>query len=207
MRRIILLLVISIFIHVAALAQLITFGKTLPVRSISLTFAPLYHIQNDYHPDLYGLSYMLTGGYGIKYDLDIGIKYGNTYSLNKTEGMQKSTDYFGIDLQYMFRETNENYYSVSGGLHKWEEFGMDMSFSYTFMPAYFIYFSACLDIDVDFTNIRKLDNPSIPELRAWIPLNMGFNIKDRYFLFFEYDLAATERAWNIVSGGLTFIFR
>lgn len=141
---------------------------------------------------------MVMGGYGFGYDVDINLKYGNTYSYTGGE-LKNSPDFFGIDMQYLFRETRQSYYSLYGGVHKWEEYGVDLTFSYTHTPRYLVNLTAGLDLDVDFSNEL--------ELRAWIPLNIGFNFDDRYFIFFEYDLPANERSWDILGGGITFIFR
>lgn len=188
MKRLLLLTIALIFVNISAWTQVINFGKTLPTRSYSFTFAPVYNYSNVYHPALNGMSFIAMGGYGIGYNVDLSVKYG----------YYNGPDYFGADLQYLFRETRKSYYSFYGGLHKWEEYGLDFTITYTYTPQYWLNLSFGLDMDIDI---------SVLELRAWIPLNVGINFDDRFFLFFEYDLPATERAWDIVGGGLTFIFR
>jgi hypothetical protein len=205
MKRFFLLVFLSIIIFNTASSQVINFGKTLPVRAYSLTLAPVLSTHNFLHRDLEGLSYLLMGGYGIGYDVDFSVKYGYTYAYTR-DGFVNSADFFGIEMQYLFRETRKSYYSFFGGIHKWEEYGIDLTVSYTFTPKYLINLSAGLDLDVDFTNTGIIENP-VPELRAWIPLNFGWNFDDRYFLFLEYDLPVTQFSWDILGGGITFIFR
>jgi hypothetical protein len=175
-------------ISMAGKAQVINFGKTLPVRAYSFTIAPVYNYANVYHPELDGASFMAMAGYGIGYDLDIGVKYG----------YYNGPDFFSAELQYLFRETRKSYFSFYGGLHKWKEYGLDATVTFTRTPQYWLNLSAGLDLDIDI---------SVVELRAWIPLNVGFNFDDRFFVFLEYDLPATERAWDIIGGGLTVIIR
>ncbi|HKK63869.1 MAG TPA: hypothetical protein VJ951_14990 [Bacteroidales bacterium] len=179
-----------LFIAATASAQLINFAKTLPVRAYSLTLAPIYNVSegNVYHPELRGMSYVAMLGYGLKYDLDFGFKYG----------YYNGKDLFAAEMQYMFRETRKSYYSFYGGIHKWKEYGLDAAVTFTHTPNYNIALSAGLDLDVDISEF---------ELRAWIPLNIGINFDDRYYIFFEYDLPGNERSWDILGGGMTFIFR
>lgn len=190
MKRYLLVVLISAFMSMPALSQVINFAKTLPVRSYSLTLAPVYNVSqgNVYHPELRGLSYVVMAGFGYTYDLDFSLKYG----------YYNGNDLFAADMQYMFRETRQSYYSLYGGIHKWKEYGMDMAVTFTYMPQYFITLSTGLDVDVDISEF---------EMRAWIPLNFGINIDDRYYLFLEYDLPGNERSWDILGGGITFIFR
>jgi hypothetical protein len=190
MKRLLYLLLIIAGLTAPVNSQVINFGKTLPMRAFSLTVAPAYNVGNFYHPFLKGVSYVAMAGYGIGYDIDVNLKYAY---------FNNGSDFIGADLQYLFRETRKSYYSFFGGFHKWEEYGIDLTLSYTHTPQYWANLSVGLDLDVDFSNQL--------ELRAWIPLNFGINLDDRYFLFFEYNLPATERAWDILTAGVTFIFR
>lgn len=189
MKRVLLATIFVSFFTVSSFSQVINFGKTLPVRAFSITAAPVFNVDNIYNVEQRGMAYWVMAGYGIGYDVDMSLKYAYF----------DGPDYFGADMQYLFRETRKSYYSLFGGIHKWEEYGVDMTFSFTHTPQYWINLTAGLDIDVDFTNSL--------ELRAWIPLNVGINFDDRYYLFMEYDLPANERAWDIFGGGITFIFR
>ena len=190
MKRLLLVILLATFTTVLSWTQVINFGKTLPMRAFSLTVAPVYNVGNIFHRDLEGVSYMAMAGYGIGYDLDVNVKYGYY-----NEGIH----FIAADMQYLFRETRKSYYSFYGGMHKWEEYGIDLTVSYTHTPQYWANLSVGLDMDVDFS--------SELELRAWIPLNFGINFDDRYFVFLEYNLPANERAWDILTAGINFIFR
>jgi len=188
MKRIWIVLFAALLLPQVSPAQVINFGKTLPVRSFSLTAAPVYNVDNVFHWEQAGMSYLVMAGYGFTYNLDMSAKYG----------YYNGADYFGVDLQYLFRETRQSYYSLYGGVHKWDEYGVDATVTYTYTPQYWANLSIGLDLDVDI---------SVLELRAWVPLNFGINIDDRYFIYLEYNLPATEEAWDILGGGVTFIFR
>ena len=169
-------------------SQVINFGKTLPVRSFGVTLAPVYNVDNVFHYELEGMSYLVMAGYGFRYDLDMNIKYG----------YYNGADFFSADVQYLFRERRKSYYSVYGGFHKWKEYGLDLTGSFTYTPQYRVNLTFGLDMDIDVSEV---------ELRTWVPINFGLNFDDRYFLYLEYDLPVNERAWDILGAGVTFIFR
>ncbi len=56
-----------------------------------------------------------------------------------------------------------------------------------------------LDMDLSFATEM---NP-----RFWVPLNVGFNINEMMFLYAEYNLPVSERAWDIVAVGATLVLR
>ncbi len=198
MKRYFLVVLLSLLLSSMAWTQVINFGKTLPTRAYGFTFAPVYNFANVYHPEVDGMSFMAMAGYGLGYDVDVSLKYAYFSDVTINNGTIAGPDYFGAELQYLFRETRKSYYSFYGGIHKWKEYGLDLTVAYTNTPEYWLNLSFGLDLDIDISEL---------ELRAWIPLNVGINFDDRFFLFFEYDLPATERAWDIIGGGMTFILR
>ncbi len=42
--------------------------------------------------------------------------------------------YFGVDLQYLIYEARNSYFSVIGGLHRWDGFGVDLTGLFTYIP-------------------------------------------------------------------------
>lgn len=185
MKRILILGLFSLSLSLQA--QVINFGKTLPVSSFSVGVAPTYNVDNFLYPG--GMSYVVFAGYGLRYDIDLNVRYI----------LYNDQDYLGIDMQYLFREARNSYFTFIGGLHKWHEFGADLTGTFTYTPRYQLNLSTGLDMDFDLgTEI---------EVRAWIPLNFGMNVTERMFVFLEYDLPMTERSWDILSGGLNFIIR
>ncbi|MCF8225431.1 MAG: hypothetical protein K9J30_06100 [Bacteroidales bacterium] len=188
MKRLLLAAIVGLFITSDLSSQIINFSRTLPIRSYSITVAPFYNFSNTYHPNLEGLSVLVAGGYGFGYNIDLGIKYG--YYGGK--------DLFAADVQYLFRETRNSYYSLYGGIHRWEEYGIDLAVSFTHTPVYWLNLTVGIDLDTDITAF---------ELRAWVPLNVTFNFDDKYYVFLEYDLPGTERSWDIIGAGITFVIR
>ena len=186
MKRIVVLLVL--LLPLAASAQVVNFAKTLPVRAISVGAAPVYNTGNVYFDQ--GMGYYIHAGYGIDYQVDVNFKYTH-YPMSK--------DYIGVDLQYLFHESRQTYFSVISGLHRWDEIGFDLTGLYTYMVRYWINFSAGLDIDVEFN--EEIDR------RFWIPVNVGFNAGEWLFVYLEYNLPANEQAWDMVAVGANFIIR
>jgi len=189
MKRLILLSLI--IIPVLASGQVVNFAKTLPERAFSVGLAPAYHVdRNVVLFDAGGPAVGVSGGYGLLYSLDVNAKY--IYFHN---GM----DYFGIDLQYLLHEARFSYFSVIGGLHRWDDYGFDLTGLYTYSPKYFYNFSVGLDMDLSFASEV---NP-----RFWIPVNVGFNVNEMMFVYAEYNLPVSERSWDIVALGINIILR
>jgi hypothetical protein len=180
-----------IFISTLVSGQVVNFAKTLPERAFSVGITPAYHF--DYNVILFdagGPAIGVNAGYGLQYPLDFNARY--IYFFN-------GADYFGLDLQYLLHEARYSYFSVIAGLHRWEEYGFDLTGLYTYSPRYFLNLSVGLDMDLSFaTEI----NP-----RFWLPVNVGLNINEMTFLYAEFNLPVSERAWSIVALGATFIFR
>lgn len=181
------LLVFFLILSSIASAQVINFGKTLPIRSYSIGVAASHN--TDTFVSDGGLSFMASVGYGLAYSVDMNLKYG----------YYTGADFFGADIQYLFRETRKSYFNIIGGLHYQEDFGFDFTGSYTYTPEFWINLTVGLDFD-----LMMADNLTF---RAWIPLNAGVNLGNIVFLYFEYDLPANEKAWDIVSLGANFIIR
>jgi hypothetical protein len=189
MKRFLFFLLFSM--SVTLYGQVVTFAKTLPQRAWSVGLTPAYH--NDRNVvafDAGGASIALNGGYGLLYSLDVNARY--IYFFN-------GADYIGVDAQYLIHEARKSYFSAIGGFHYWDELGMDLTGLFTYMPQYEINLSIGLDFDLSFAEDM---NP-----RFWVPLNVGFNINEMFFLFAEYNLPVSEFAWGILAIGANVVLR
>ena len=189
MKRLILLLLIVV--PVLASGQVVNFAKTLPERSYNIGLTPAYHFDNNTVLfDAEGPAIALNAGYGLKYPLDFNVKY--IYFVN-------GPDFMGFDFQYLMHEARFSYFSVIGGLHRWEDFGLDVTGLYTYAPRYFLNLSVGLDFDLSFAEELKP--------RFWLPVNVGLNVSEYVFVFAEYSLPVSELSWDIFAVGLSMIFR
>ena len=189
MKRFLFLCLFSLPVLVSS--QVVNYAKTLPERAFSVGITPAYHIdRNVILFDAGGASFAMNGGYGLLYSLDLNARY--VYFVN-------GTDYIGIDMQYLLHEARQSYFSVIAGLHKWDNFGLDLTGLFTYAPRYFLNLSMGLDFDLSFATEV---NP-----RFWVPLNVGFNINELMFVYAEYNLPVSERSWGIVALGINFVFR
>jgi hypothetical protein len=189
MKRLLFLLLFST--SLTLYAQVVNFPKTLPQRAWSVGLSPAYHFDRDVV--LFeggGASLALNGGYGILYSVDVNARY--IYFFN-------GADYIGIDAQYLIYETRKSYVSAIAGLHYWDVFGFDLSGFFTYTPRYEFSFSIGLDMDLSFA---EEVNP-----RFWIPLNIGYNLNEMTFLYFEYNLPVSDLSWGIVALGANVILR
>lgn len=172
-------------------AQVVTFPKTLPEKTWSISLTPSYHFDSD--ATLYDISSFaiaLGGGYGIIQKLDVNARY--IYFDNRT-------DYVGIDLQYLVYEGSKSYLSAFGGLHYWDIFGCDLSAVFTYSPQLIWSFAAGLDLDLSFAQDV---NPHF-----WIPLNVGYTVNDLVHFFAEYRIPLSDRSWGIAALGVNLLVR
>jgi len=189
MKRVLFLLLFSLSITLSG--QVVNFAKTLPQRAWSVGLTPAWHFdRNVILFDSGGPSFTLSGGYGILYSLDVNARY--TYFVN-------GRDYIGVDVQYLFYEARKSYFSVIGGLHSWDQFGMDLTALFTYTPRFEISLSTGLDFDLSFGTVV---NP-----RIWVPLNIGYNVNEMIFIFAEYSLPVSERSWDIMAIGANVVIR
>lgn len=198
-----LFLLICIMLPVAVSGQVVNFAKTLPQRAFSVGLSPAYYIDNNSiglnsigieGDEGGGIVAGLTGGYGVNYSMDLGVKFLYVHG---------GRPFFGVDMQYLLYEARKSYFSVIGGFHRWDAFGADLTGLFTYSPRYEWNFSVGLDLDVDYlsqydTSIRT---------RFWLPVNVGYNVNDMAFLYAEFDLQVSELSWGIVAVGANFIFR
>lgn len=201
MKRLLILLLLALPFF--ASAQVVNFAKTLPVRSFSLGITPAYFINNanvglrsiGVDADEPGaLAIGLNGGVSLQYSLDLNAKF--VYVMG-------GTPYIGADLQYLIHEARNSYFSVIGGLHYWDNFGVDLTGLFTYTLSYNVYLSGGLDLDVNY-------DPEMPNsilTRVWLPVNIGFNISDYTFLYAEFNLQVSQWSWSILAVGANFIFR
>jgi len=201
MKCLLLLLLFSVPMWLSA--QVVNYAKTLPERSFSLGVAPSYYFNNSnvglrsigVEEDQGGaLAVGLTGGYGISYSLDVNAKI--IYVMG-------GKPFIGADIQYLVYEARYTYISVIGGLHYWDNFGADITGLFTYAIKYNINLSAGLDFDVNYDP----DMSGNVRFRAWLPVNIGFNINKYTFLYAEYDLQVSQWSWGIAAIGANFIFK
>jgi len=201
MKRLSILLLLAI--PFMATGQVVNFAKTLPERSYSLGITPSFYFNNDnvglrsvgVEADERGAFALgISGGYGIQYSLDVSAKF--LYVVG-------GKPFFGADLQYLIHEGRNAYISVIGGLHYWDNFGVDLTGLFTYAINFDINFTTGLDLDVNYD--PEMDNNI--RARVWLPVNIGFNLSRYTFLYAEYDLQVSQLSWGIVSVGANFIFR
>ena len=201
MKRLLILLLLATPMFAAG--QVVNYAKTLPVRSFSLGITPSYYIDNEsvglrsigVDADQKGaFAVGVSGGYGLQYSLDVNAKI--VYVMG-------GKPFLGADLQYLIHEARNSYFSVIGGLHYWDNFGVDLTGLFTYSVNYNINVSGGLDLDVNY-------DPAMPNkvrTRVWLPVNIGFNVSEYTFLYAEFDLPVSQWSWSIVALGANFIFR
>ncbi|MFH0756221.1 MAG: hypothetical protein V2B15_02905 [Bacteroidota bacterium] len=199
-RYLLLLLLVSPFM---ASGQVVNYAKTLPERAFSVGLTPAFFMDNgsvglrSIGVDAGqggALAIGLSGGYGLQYSLDLSAKF-----IYVMDGIP----YFGVDLQYLLYETRNSYFSMIAGLHHWDNFGVDLTGLFSYSPRRHFNLSAGLDMDLNY-------DPEMPNkirTRFWLPVNAGFDVNERTFLFAEYDLPVSQWSWGIVAIGANFIFR
>jgi hypothetical protein len=183
--------------------QVVNYAKTLPERAYSLNVSPSWYFNNSnvglrsigVDEDQAGaLAIGVSGGYGINYSLDLNAKI--IYVMG-------GKPFIGADLQYLIYEARYTYISVIGGLHYWDNFGVDITGLFTYMLNNNVSISGGLDFDVNYDP----DMDGNVRFRGWLPVNVGFNVSRYTYLYAEYDLQISQWSWGIASIGVNFIFK
>jgi hypothetical protein len=201
MKRLLFLLLLATPLWLSG--QVVNFAKTLPERAFSLGVTPSYYFNNSnvglrsigVDEDQAGaLAIGLSGGYGINYSLDLNAKI--IYVVG-------GKPFIGADIQYLIHEARYTYISVIGGLHYWDNFGVDITGLFTYMLKNNVSISGGLDFDVNYDP----DMDGNVRFRGWLPVNVGFNVSRYTYLYAEYDLQISQWSWGIASIGVNFIFK
>lgn len=180
-------LIFFLFVSTISSAQVIFYGKPLPIHAYRIGTTVAYN--TDTYVSDGGVAAYISGGYGINYSTEINIKYA----------YYKNADYFGLDVQHLFKESRKSYFNIIGGLHWQDDFWFDLSGTFTYTPQFNINLTVGLDFELGFTDPL--------ELRVWIPLNAGIELGRYTYMYFEFDLPANEFSWPIVSLGASYILR
>jgi len=183
-----ILALLLLVLPLLANGQAISYPKTLPVRSYSVGIAPGINggkFNMDEGPGIFAIA-----GFPINYSYDVNFRYG---------WFPNGPDYFGANIKWLFREQRRQYFTASTGLHYFYDMGFDLTAIYTYTVSYSFNLAAGLDFDLSFN--QDIDR------YFWLPLNIGYNIDDRIYLYLEYDLPVSEMSWDILSAGATFVIR
>lgn len=179
------LLVISalLMLFVMAKAQVFGTSQTLKKGALNLGILPTiidYHGNNDF-------LLFLQGGYGLKSNVDLGIKLG----------LLGDDNYIGADVEFALGKR----FSLAGGAHVFNDFGIDATALYTAPLNNSVRFTSGLDVDFVFPDSGSLQY-------VWIPLNLEVDLKKDLVFIFEADIDTKliDEAANMISAGVQFYF-
>jgi len=197
------LLLAFLFLSAGLHAQVGRTARITPQRSYMLGIMPIWYpdetatglvpvYPNDV-PEV-GLGAGLSARYGVNYSLDMGIQVAYIYG---------GKPMLGADLMFLVREARYSYISLGGGVHYWDNPGIDLRALFTYNPRYQISITGGLDLDVNYDPV--MDNKI--RTRVWLPVNVGFEVSKTSTLFAEFNLQVSQLSWSIVALGANIVFR
>jgi len=181
MKKLYLLLLIFIM-PVQLSAQVFGTGSTLRPGRVSFGINPAaYLTQNDFY-------LFLHGGVGMAKNTDLGIKVG----------LLGNVTYVGGDVEWCMTRRGPDI-SIAVGAHHFNNFGLDGTLNFTFQLARRLNLYTGADLDINFIN----GNTSMP---FWLFVGTDIGIARRIALLIEAEIAVSNAAYNIISGGFNFYF-
>lgn len=129
----------------------------------------------------------LQGGYGLKSNIDLGIKLG----------LFADKAYLGADVEFALGK----YFSVTTGAHTYDDFGLDATALCTLPLNNSVRITSGLDMDIVFAESQTLEY-------VWVPLNLEVSLKRNLIFIFEADIDTKlfDTGYNMISAGVQFYF-
>ena len=206
MQRILPVLLAFLFLVLLSAELAAQVGRTariLPRRSFSLGLAPTWYpdvnnigldaLYPDDTPEL-GLGIGASARFASRYDMDMGARI--IYVL-------EGSPWFGADMMYLVRVSRYSYFFIGGGLHYWDDPGLDITGIFTYYPRFQWGLTAGLDLDVNYD--PRMD--SNVRFRAWLPVNVSLEVSDMATLWAEFNLQVSQWSWSHLSLGANINFR
>jgi len=188
MKKIILALFLFFGIFNSNQAQVLFSGaQTLKGGAWNIGINPVYA---DYSDGEFALFF--HGGYGLSNSSDLGLKLGFGWG----------DPYIGIDYERTVLSGKPSV-SVFGGLHFWNDFGLDLGSKVTF-PIGNVRITTGLDLDINFGEDANNDLDLYAPL--WLPISLEVFLKKQLSLVFEGNIKLTNTAFTTVGGGINIYF-
>ncbi len=175
-----LLLSVASFVLFTANAQVQNTGETLKAGTFTVGIDPTIIAEGDNDFILYG-----NFGYGLKKGIDLNGRIGV---------LGPGDTYIGADVEFALGSK----FSFSAGAHSYGDFGLDGTFLATFGLGKSADFYVGFDADFNFG-----DEVYVP---LWIPVGVEIGVRKNMSFLLEADIAATDEAYHMITGGLNFYF-
>jgi hypothetical protein len=161
-------------------AQLFNAPKVLGKGGISLGIEPAVYTRGSTD-----LLLFVHGGVGLT----------NTTELALHAGIG-NTNYLGADLEWLLAKN----LTLVTGAHNFDYFGLNGDITYNVPLGNSASFWFGADADIDFADPEVL-------FPVWIPVGVEVRFKDKIAFLLESEIALTDPARHIISGGLVFYIR
>lgn len=131
------------------------------------------------------------GGYGIARGMDLEVRLG--FGVGKT--------YFGADLEYLLSSKSSNDMSISAGFHTWNNFGIDLTGTFSTEITRKLNLFVAADFDFEFIDEG---NSSSMEVFPYLILGFDLPLKKNIALDFEGDIGLGNNAPNKIVLGMNY---
>lgn len=180
MKRIFILLCFSAMFGTSMQAQLFNAAKSLGKGQIFVGLEPAVLTRSG--TDAY---MFFHGGVGVTSTVD--------FSLHA--GFGKNT-YLGGNLEWLLAKN----LTLTTGVHNFDVFGLNSALTYAVPLNHSNYFWFGGDLHIDFAN------PDVV-FPLWVPIGVEVAFQDRLSFLLESEIAVSNPARNVISGGLVIYFR
>lgn len=168
-------------------AQVFNTASVLKQKKLSLGVEPTIIAEGDNDFILFG-----HAGLGIAKGIDLGVKLGV---------FGPGEEYIGADIEFAFHKN----FSISGGAHSSGNFGLDGTFLGTIEAGKNIDIYGGADLDINFAD-KDGDGNDEALFLLWVPVGVEVFIKKKLAFILEGSIAATDDAYNIIGGGVSYYF-
>ncbi len=188
---------LSLIVSISS-AQVFNSANVLRNKQFSLGINPV--IYGEARNDDAGL--FLHGEYGFGQLMDIGFNLG--LGFNET--------YFGVNLEKVL-VTASPIVSVSGGIHSFNDVGIDLALNFTIPLNKTVALFAGLDSDIVFAEKKeinsgsgRLESKSDMRFLSWFYIGSEVAIRNKMTLLFESEIGIADGASNLFGAGIKFYF-
>ena len=197
------LFLVFLFLSIGLQGQVGRTARITPQRYYAMGITPFWYpdetaiglvpVYPNKNPEV-GLGAAISARYGMQYSMDMGIQLAYVYG---------GKPFIGADILFLVHEARFSYVSLGGGLHYWDNPGIDLRGLFTYNPSYHISITGGLDLDVNYDPV--MDNKI--RTRVWLPLSVGIEVNKTTNFFAEFDLQVSQLSWSMVALGANFVFR
>jgi hypothetical protein len=197
-------------------------GLTCVTRAFAVDFGVMETADTVIPGDFKFLAFPLAVRNGPRREVDTGINVGIGYGINEPLdvefqiGVYDDFNYFGVDVEYSYREMTPLELSIGGGAHKVEsDFGYPYGFDVTHIASYTmesmpsLRLIGSLDAAYEVSDAFYAESISAHDKRYWVAYavpGLQYQVNERVDIIGEVGVGLNKDSDNYAAVGLSFYF-